>query len=66
MALNAALVFYVQPISRYYYEQLEYDLRSGSLGASIKVGEFTSLADRMALRMAPGGGFAVRFVRLDR
>ena len=51
LALNAALVFYVQPISRYYYEQLEYDLRSGSLGASIKVGEFTSLADRMALRI---------------
>ncbi len=51
MAANIALVFYVQPISRYYYEQLEYDLRSGALGASIKVGEFTKLADRMALRI---------------
>lgn len=51
MAVNVALVFYVQPISRYYYEQLEYDLRSGALGASIKVGEFTTLADRMALRI---------------
>ncbi|MEL6876548.1 MAG: LPS export ABC transporter permease LptF [Pseudomonadota bacterium] len=51
MAINVALVFYIQPISRYYYEQMEYDLRSGALGASIKVGEFTTLADRMALRI---------------
>jgi len=51
VAVNIALVFYIQPISRYYYEQMEYDLRSGALGASIKVGEFTTLADRMALRI---------------
>ena len=51
MALNVALVFFIQPVSRYYYEQMEYELRSGALGASIKVGEFTTLADRMALRI---------------
>ncbi len=51
MAVNVALVFFVQPLSRYYYEQMEYELRSGALGASIKVGEFTTLADRMALRI---------------
>lgn len=51
MAINVALVFYIQPLSRYTYEQLEYELRSGALGASIKVGEFTTLADRMALRI---------------
>ena len=51
LAVNVALVFYVQPISRYYYEQMEYELRSGALGASIKVGEFTTLKDRMALRI---------------
>ena len=51
VALNIALVFYIQPVSRYYYEQMEYELRSGALGASIKVGEFTTLADRMALRI---------------
>ena len=51
MAANVALVFYVQPIARYTYERLEYELRSGALGASIKVGEFTTLADRMALRI---------------
>jgi lipopolysaccharide export system permease protein len=51
MVVNVALVFFVQPLSRYYYEQMEYELRSGALGASIKVGEFTTLADRMALRI---------------
>ncbi|MEL7444613.1 MAG: LptF/LptG family permease [Pseudomonadota bacterium] len=51
MAVNVALVFYIQPVSRYYYEQMEYELRSGALGASIKVGEFTTLQDRMALRI---------------
>lgn len=52
IAVNVALVFYIQPVSRYTYEQLEYELRSGALGASIKVGEFNTLADRMALRIA--------------
>jgi len=51
VAINIALVFYIQPLSRYYYEQMEYELRSGALGASIKVGEFTTIADRMALRI---------------
>jgi lipopolysaccharide export system permease protein len=51
VAVNVALVFYVQPISRYWYERLDYELRSGALGASIKVGEFTTLKDRMALRI---------------
>lgn len=51
MALNVALVFFIQPVSRFTYERLEYELRSGALGASIKVGEFTTLADKMALRI---------------
>lgn len=51
VAVNVALVFYIQPVSRYSYEQLEYELRSGALGASIKVGEFNKLADRLALRI---------------
>lgn len=51
MAANLAVVFYVQPVARYYYEQLNYQLTSGALGAAIKVGEFTTLADKMALRV---------------
>lgn len=49
--LNFAIVGYLQPLARYYYEQLQFDLRSGALGASIKVGEFTTLKDRMTLRI---------------
>jgi lipopolysaccharide export system permease protein len=50
-ALNLLIVGYLAPLSRYYYEQMEFELRSGALGASIKVGEFTTLKDRMALRI---------------
>ena len=50
-ALNFLIVGYIQPLSRYTYEQLQYELQSGALGASIKVGEFVTLKDRMALRI---------------
>jgi lipopolysaccharide export system permease protein len=51
MALNVAIVGFVQPVARYGYQQLRFDLRSGALGASIKVGEFTNLGKRMTLRV---------------
>lgn len=51
VACNFAIVGYLQPLSRYYYEELNYELQSGALGASIKVGEFTTLKDRIALRI---------------
>lgn len=51
MLVNLALVGFVQPLSRYYYEELRFELRSGALGASIKVGEFTNLGNRMTLRI---------------
>jgi len=40
--LNLFIVGYVQPKARYAYENLRYELRTGALGASIKVGEFTT------------------------
>ena len=49
--LNLVNVFYLQPLSHYYYEELQYELRSGALGAAIKVGEFTTLKDKVALRI---------------
>jgi len=49
--VNLLIVGYLQPLSRYWYEQLDFELRSGALGASIKVGEFTTLQDKMALRI---------------
>jgi lipopolysaccharide export system permease protein len=50
-ALNLAIVGFVQPYAHYAYEGLRFELRSGALGASIKVGEFTKLGKRMTLRV---------------
>jgi lipopolysaccharide export system permease protein len=49
--LNFGIVGFVQPLSRHAYEALRFELRSGALGASIKVGEFTNLGKRMTLRI---------------
>ena len=51
MVLNLAIVGFIQPYARYAYEGLRYELRSGALGASIKVGEFTNIGDGMTLRI---------------
>jgi lipopolysaccharide export system permease protein len=51
VAINLAIVGYLQPLALYDYQQLDYELRSGALGASIRVGEFTALEDRVALRV---------------
>ena len=50
-AVNFAIVGFIQPYARYAYEGLQYELRSGALGASIKVGEFTNLGTQMTLRI---------------
>ena len=50
-AVNLAIVGYVQPLARYYYEGLRFELRTGALGASIKVGEFTHFGDKMTMRI---------------
>ncbi len=49
--VNLAIVGFVQPLSRYAYEELRFELRSGALGASIKVGEFAQLGKRMTMRI---------------
>jgi lipopolysaccharide export system permease protein len=51
MLLNVAIVGWIEPYARYRYEGLRFDLRSGALGASIKVGEFTNLGKRFTLRI---------------
>lgn len=51
VALNFAIVGFIQPQARFAYEELEFELRSGALGAAIKVGEFNSIEDRVALRI---------------
>ncbi len=49
--VNLGIVGYAQPYSRFAYERLRFELRSGALGASIKVGEFTKLGKHMTLRI---------------
>ena len=49
--LNLAIVGVVQPEARYNYEKLRFELRTGALGASIKVGEFTHFGENMTLRI---------------
>lgn len=58
LLLNLFIVGFVQPKARYAYEGLRFELRSGALGASVRVGEFTSFGRRMTLRVegsADGG-----------
>ncbi len=49
--VNLLLVGFLQPLARYNYEGLRFELRSGALGASIRVGEFARLGDRITLRV---------------
>ncbi|MFQ3595841.1 MAG: LptF/LptG family permease [Sphingomonadaceae bacterium] len=49
--VNFGIVGFLQPYARYNYEGLRYELRSGALGASIKVGEFAQLGRGMTLRV---------------
>jgi lipopolysaccharide export system permease protein len=51
VAANLAIVGFIQPYAEYAYEGLRVELRSGALGASIRVGEFTDLGRRMTLRV---------------
>jgi lipopolysaccharide export system permease protein len=51
LLLNLFIVGWIQPWTHYGYERLRFDLRSGALGASVKVGEFNNLGRRMTLRV---------------
>jgi len=51
LACNFAIVGFVQPYAQYAYQNLRFELSSGALGASIKVGDFTNLGRRMTLRV---------------
>ena len=51
MLVNIGIVGWVDPYARYRYEGLRFDLKSGSLGAAIKVGEFNEFGKRMTIRI---------------
>ncbi len=49
--LNLFIVGYLEPYTHYRYEGLRFDLKSGALGAALKVGEFNRLGRRLTLRI---------------
>jgi lipopolysaccharide export system permease protein len=49
MVINTILVGWMQPYGRYAYRTLVFDLRSGALGASIRVGEFVDIGSDITL-----------------
>jgi lipopolysaccharide export system permease protein len=51
LAINILVVGFVQPYSKYAYEELLFDVRSGALGAAIKSNEFTGLGEGLTLRI---------------
>ena len=51
LLVNIAIVGWIDPYARYRYEGLRFELKSGALGASIKVGEFNQFGKRMTLRI---------------
>src|SRR5690606_32062543 len=69
LIVNLLIVGWVEPYSRYQYEGLRFDLRSGALGAAIKVGEFNQLGKRRTLRIDSSADNGTRlsgiFIALD-
>jgi lipopolysaccharide export system permease protein len=51
LAANFWIVGFLQPKAQYAYQELRFELSSGALGASIKVGEFTHLGRGMTMRV---------------
>ncbi len=51
MLLNLFIVGWLQPWTHYGYERLRFDLRSGALGASLKVGEFNQIGKSFTIRI---------------
>ena len=49
--LNLFIVGYIEPYTHYRYEGLRFELKSGALGAAIRVGEFNNLGRKLTLRI---------------
>lgn len=50
-AVNFAIVGFLQPTARYYYEELRFELRSGAFGAKVRVGEFNNVGENLTVRI---------------
>ncbi len=65
--LTLFIVGFIQPMTRYAYEGLEFELRSGALGASVDVGAFVTVAENTTLRVEESreGGSDLRGIFLN-
>lgn len=50
-AVNFAIVGFIQPSARYFYEELRFELRSGAFGAKVRVGEFNNVGKNLTVRI---------------
>jgi len=50
-AVNFIIVGFLQPSSRYLYEELRFELRSGAFGAKVRVGEFNNVGKTLTVRI---------------
>jgi lipopolysaccharide export system permease protein len=68
--INLLIVGYLEPFTHYRYEGLRFDLKSGALGAAIKVGEFNRLGRHLTLRIERSENKGTQlygiFVQMDR
>lgn len=51
MALDFLLVSYIEPLARYKYQQIRFDVTSGALGIKIPAGEFVDITDDVTIRL---------------
>jgi len=51
MAFDFLLVSYIQPLARYEYRQIRFNVTSGALGVKIPAGEFVQISDNLTIRL---------------
>mgnify|MGYP003765752443 CR=1 FL=1 len=67
-ALSILLYGFIQPYGRYAYANLAFEVRSGTLGASIKAGEFTTIGKNITIRIdgASDGGRVLEKIFIEK
>lgn len=51
MIFDFLLVSYIQPLARYEYRQIRFNVTSGALGVKIPAGEFVEISDNLTIRL---------------
>jgi lipopolysaccharide export system permease protein len=51
MIIDFLLVSYLEPLARYQYSQIRFDVTSGALGVKIPAGQFVEISDDLTIRL---------------